>query len=163
MPSHTYARVGRYHDATMANVNAAHVDEAYITQCHAQGMYALGYVPHNHHFLWSTASMEGWSAKARDAARSTNSKTDHKLMHEEGFGGLQHYSLSALYVDVRFGWWKDILAAPAPDKSLLYPTGIWHYARGRALAATGKLDEAEQELAALRLIADDDALEKVTI
>jgi len=50
---------------------------------------------------------------------------------------------------VRFGRWKEVLDDPAPPAELPMPTILWHYARGRALAATGKLDEAEAEAAAI--------------
>jgi Tetratricopeptide repeat len=163
MPAHIYIRVGRYHDASIANIHATKADNSYVTQCRAQGVYPLVYVPHNHHFLSAAASMEGWSAMALEAARNTDAKTHHELMGEPGMGALQHYSLIPLYMAVRFGRWDDILATPAPPADLLYPTGIWHYTRGRAFAATGRTDEAMQELAALRVVAADPKLEKVTI
>ena len=47
MPAHIYWRVGRYHDASEANINAARVDEEYIAQCNAQGFYPALYYPHN--------------------------------------------------------------------------------------------------------------------
>ena len=53
MPSHIYWRVGRYFDASEANVRAAKVDENYIAQCNAQGFYPALYYPHNIHFLWA--------------------------------------------------------------------------------------------------------------
>src|SRR5690606_23719598 len=69
MPAHIYARVGRWHDAVLANQRAIEADDAYLALCrgNAQGVYPLGYVPHNHHFLWFAASMEGDSALAREA------------------------------------------------------------------------------------------------
>lgn len=163
MPSHIYIRTGRYHDAALANLDARKVDEAYVTQCHAQGIYPLGYVPHNPHFLWASAAMEGWSAMAFEAAGSTDRKTAHHLMRDPGMGTLQHYALTPLYARVRFGKWDEILATPAPEADLLYPTGIWHYARGRALGAKGRLDEAQGSLAALEAIVARDTLEKITI
>ena len=48
---------------------AAKVDEAYIKQCNAQGFYPAMYYPHNIHFLWSSASMQGQSKVALEAAR----------------------------------------------------------------------------------------------
>ena len=39
MPSHIYWRIGRYADASEANVLAAQVDEDYIAACNAQGFY----------------------------------------------------------------------------------------------------------------------------
>lgn len=163
MPSHTYIRLGRYHAAALANIKARDVDEQYISQCHAQGVYPLGYVPHNHHFLWVAASMEGWSEMALAAAQSTVAKTNHDMMREPGLATLQHYAWMPLYASVRFGKWNDILATPAPPADLLYPTGLWHYARGRAFVAQGKLDEAERELVEAGHIAAMDTLEKITI
>ena len=51
MPSHIYWRIGRYEDASLANIAAAKVDEEYIAQCNAQGFYPALYYPHNVHFL----------------------------------------------------------------------------------------------------------------
>jgi tetratricopeptide (TPR) repeat protein len=163
MPAHIYIRVGRYHDAVLANVRATAADNSYVTQCRAQGVYPLVYVPHNHHFLAAAATLEGWSTKAIEAALGTEAKTNHELMGEPGMGALQHYSIIPLYVYVRFGRWDEILARPAPPPQLLYPTGVWHYARGRALAAKGQLAAAEKELAALREVETNGELEKVTI
>ena len=59
MPAHIYLRVGRYHDAVTANELAATADEDYIAQCNAQGFYPAVYYPHNLHFLWYAAMMEG--------------------------------------------------------------------------------------------------------
>ena len=162
-PSHTYIRVGRYHDASVVNMRAAQADQSYVSQCRAQGVYPLAYVPHNHHFLAVAASMEGWSAKAIEAALMTDAKTQHELMGEPGLAALQHYSLVPLYIYVRFGKWDEILAHPAPPAEYLYPTGIWHYARGRALVGKGALPDAERELSALRTIAANKEMEKITL
>ena len=59
MPAHIYMRVGRYVDAVKANQQAVAADEDYITQCKVQGMYPLGYYPHNIHFVWMGATMSG--------------------------------------------------------------------------------------------------------
>jgi tetratricopeptide (TPR) repeat protein len=163
MPAHIYIRVGRYHDAVIANERAIEADNQYITQCHAQGLYPLAYVPHNHHFLWASAMLEGHSAKAVAAAREVAAHADAKKMREPGYGTLQHYSVIPLYALVRFGRWDEALKAPAPDKDLLYPTGVWHYARGMALTRKGRLDEAARELERLQAVAADPALESVTI
>jgi hypothetical protein len=56
MPGHIYIRVGRYADAVAANEKAVLADNAYLAQCHAQGLYPVAYVPHNHHFLAAAAS-----------------------------------------------------------------------------------------------------------
>ena len=69
IPSHIYRRVGRYTDASRSNELAIFADEEYIAQCRAQGVYPLAYYPHNIHFLWDSATMEGRSQVAIAAAR----------------------------------------------------------------------------------------------
>lgn len=58
---------------------------------------------------------------------------------------LEGFLAIPLAVEVRFGRWNEILKRPAPDPSLKIVTTFWHYARGMALASTGKLTEAEAE------------------
>jgi tetratricopeptide (TPR) repeat protein len=161
MPSHTYIRVGRYHDGTLANIAAMKADEAYLAACHAQGIYPAAYVPHAVHFLWATASMQGWSAKAIEAATATDAKTDHALMREPAMATLQHYTVIPLFTWTRFGRWTEILQQPAPE--LPYPRAIWHYARGRALVGTGRLDDAARALQALEAAATDEVIGAITL
>jgi tetratricopeptide (TPR) repeat protein len=163
MPSHIYIRVGRYHDAAVANQKAIAVDNDYITQCHAQGIYPLAYMPHNHHFLWFAATMEGNRKLATEAAKNLAAMVDPQMMREPGMGTLQHFSIVPLFTMIRFGQWDEILATPQPETDLKYPTGVWHYARGLAFNAQGEIVKAQQELEALDLLADDPELEKVTI
>ena len=163
MPSHIYIRVGRYHDAVVANQKAIAADNDYITQCHAQGLYPLAYMPHNHHFLWFAATMEGDRALATKAGNNVADMVDPQMMREPGMGTLQHFSTVPLFTMVRFGQWSEILATPQPEADLKYPTGVWHYARGLAYNAQGKIAEAQQELKQLDLLAHDPELEQVTI
>jgi tetratricopeptide (TPR) repeat protein len=163
MPSHIYIRVGRYHDGSLANELAIEADNDYVTQCRAQGIYPVAYVPHNHHFLWATTTMEGRSADALDAARHTARHVDRSLMREPEMGMLQHFSAIPYYALVRFGKWEEILDEPAPDEDLLYPTAVWHYARGIAYARGRKLKEANEELRRVRAIAADPRLEAIRI
>lgn len=162
MPAHIYARVGRWHDAVIANQRAIEADDAYLALCrgNAQGVYPLGYVPHNHHFLWFAASMEGDSAVAREAARQTAERTDlPELMREPGFAGLQHYWMTPWFERVRFGRWDEIAATPNPAEDLPYVTAIWHYAQAMAAVRQQRLDDAERHLAALRPLAADPQME----
>jgi len=132
MPSHIYIRVGRYHDAAIANQRAIAVDQNYITQSSTPGFYRSAYVPHNPHFLWASASMEGRSELAMQAARHTAAMVDQHKMRQPEYDTLQHYYLIPLYTLARFGKWDEILAEPSPGQELKYPTGVWHYARGMA-------------------------------
>ncbi len=163
MPSHIYIRVGRYHDGSLANELAIEADNDYVTQCRAQGIYPVAYVPHNHHFLWATTTMEGRSADALAAARHTAQHVDRSLIREPDMGMLQHFSAIPYYALVRFGKWEEILREPPPDADLLYPTAVWHYARGIAYARERKLEEATGELRQVRAIAADSRLKEIRI
>lgn len=163
MPSHTYFQIGRYHDGVRVNLEAERADNAYVTQCHAQGTYPLAYIPHNPHFGWACAAMAGESAQALRLAESTVQHTNASMLRAAGMGTLQHYSVIPLWAYTRFGRWSTLLTQPAPPADLKYPTGVWHYARGLAYARTERADLAQAELDKLRALAADDSLEQVTI
>ena len=163
MPSHIYIRVGRYHDGSLSNERAIEADNDYVTQCRAQGIYPVAYVPHNHHFLWATTTMEGRSADSISAARHTAAHVDRSLLREPQMAMLQHFSAIPYYALVRFGKWEEILQEPAPDADLLYPTAVWHYARGIALVRNGEVSDAKEELAKVRTIAANPALQQIRI
>ncbi|MBD3886344.1 hypothetical protein IFO70_32150 [Phormidium tenue FACHB-886] len=163
MPGHIYIRVGRYHDAVIANQQAAAADAHYAHQHQPEGTYPVAYMPHNHHFLWYAAVMSGQREVAIEAAQQTAELVDQSLIREAGYGTLQHYAVIPLYTYVKFKLWDEILTQPAPAQDLVYPTGVWHFARGMAYTAKGQLQQASQELAALQAIAANPALEEVTI
>jgi tetratricopeptide (TPR) repeat protein len=163
MPAHIFIRTGRYHDAVVANERAIAADSSYITQCHAQGMYPVAYVPHNHHFLSAAATFGGNSEKALMAAHHMAMNQDRQLMREPGYGTLQHYMMIPLYAMIKFGKWEDILEEAAPDADLLYPNGVWHFSRGMAYTRTNQLEPAAAELGKLKNIAADTSLQHVTI
>jgi tetratricopeptide (TPR) repeat protein len=142
MPSHTYVRVGRYHDASTANERASLADESYLAQCRQQGMYPGGYYPHNVHFLWFATDLEGRSADSIKAAKKVSAyTTDLRCGAIEG--PRQRYL--HLLAFARYGKWDDILAARDPGADYPFDRAMWHYARGLALAAKGRGDEAAQE------------------
>ncbi len=162
MPGHIYFRVGRYHDAVVANQKADAADDAYVTQCHAQGAYPLAYHPHNNHFLLAAAAMGGESAVALAAARKTAELVggDHAHLHgEKDFAALQYYGIAPYFALARFGRWQEILAEPEPAENLVFARGFWHFVRGLALVAGNELSAAERELAAVRAAAADPRIE----
>ena len=166
MPAHIYARVGRWHDAVIANQRAIEADDAYLAICrgNTKGVYPLGYVPHNHHFLWFAATMEGDSALAREAALRTAERTNlPELMRQPGFAGLQHYWMTPWFDRVRFGRWDEITAAPNPASDLPYVSAIWHYAQGTAAARQNRIADANRHLAALRPLAADPVMDTMTM
>jgi tetratricopeptide (TPR) repeat protein len=81
---------------------------------------------------------------------------------DPAFGPIvQHFALTPLYANVRFGMWDNILNTPAPAGP--YPQAIWHYARGLAYAARGDLATADHELQEVQRLAARPELSKVVI
>jgi hypothetical protein len=159
MPAHIYVRLGRYADASAANERSIAADQRYLAQIDAQGAYRVGYVAHNHHFLWASSAMQGRSARALAAARAAYPAACGPRPGDARSGTLQHYQALPLYALVRFGRWQEILTQTLPpDGSQPYPRAVWHYARGTALARTGRGAEARAELALLQAVADDPGL-----
>lgn len=152
MPAHIFWRVGRYDDAAQANIQAAKVDEDYIAQCNAQGFYPALYYPHNIHFLWAAAGMSGQSALAFDAARRLSDNVHMEQI--EAFPTIEFFKTIPVLTMVQFAKWDDILSLDSPPTDRDYSKGIWHYARGVALARTGKAEEAAAEAASLAALKD---------
>jgi pimeloyl-ACP methyl ester carboxylesterase len=148
MPAHIYIRVGRYADAADANVKAIAADEDYLAQCQAQGLYPVSYYPHNLHFLWAAASLEGRAAVAVEAARKVAEKVPHH--HAGALAWTADFPVTPMLAYARFGRWQDMLTEPKPPAHEPYATGIWHYGRGLALVARGQLDRAGAELTAVK-------------
>ena len=148
MPSHIYLRVGRYHDAVLANTEASLADENYIAQCNAQGFYPAGYYPHNIHFLWYSAMMEGQKGLAVASAERLHEKIDLDMARQ--FGSIQRYLAVRAATYIRFGMWEEALAEPPAPEGMPMTTFMRDYAQGVALAATGALDEARANLARMQ-------------
>jgi tetratricopeptide (TPR) repeat protein len=155
MPAHIYLRVGRYADASAANVAAIAADEDYLAQCQAQGLYPVSYYPHNLHFLWAAATLEGRSAVAIDAARRVAAKVPHH--HAGALPWTADFPVTPWLAYVRFGRWREMLTEPSPPTSEPYATGIWHYGRGLAFIARGDKDRAKPEIEALTALLDHEA------
>jgi len=153
MPSHIYFRVGRYQDSALANLRAAEVDEAYIAQCNAQGFYPALYYPHNIHFLWASATMQGQSALSLNSARRVVANV--RVEQVEQFPTIQFFRTVPMLSLVRFAKWEEILAEPEPYEPFSFARAIWHYGRGVAHAALGDTEAALAELAAIEQLEPD--------
>lgn len=164
MPGHIWIRVGRYEDAVAANRKAIAADEDYISQCRAQGIYPVGYYPHNIHFLHAALMMRGQGKEAMEAARKVASKH-----HAEHFEAIPHFGFGHLLrglpmlTMVRFGMWDEALAEPEPAQEMIYARAAWRFSRGMAQAAKGDIAAAEQELSAMETLAADPSLAEMKI
>jgi tetratricopeptide (TPR) repeat protein len=163
MPSHTYIRTGRYHDAVLSNQQAVLKDSLYVEACHAQGIYPLAYYPHNYHFIAACATLSGESRIAMQGAMATSEHAHKKLLRDPAWATLQHYYAIPWYVAVKLGMWNDILHSPAPEKDLKYPLVVWHYAQGMAMLSQNNNTVAGQHLAAIKTIMADTTIKELTI
>ena len=142
MPAHVYIRTGDYASAVKTNQEAAVVDRAYIKASGAQGLYPMMYYSHNLHFIAMCSAMNGDYAEAQKNAAMLAA---HVGPHVKDMPPLEGFMTIPIAVDVRFHKWDEILKMPQPSADMKTTTVFWHFARGMALAAKGKVSEAEAE------------------
>ena len=150
MPAHIYIRTGQYAKSAKTNAVAAAVDEKYIAATGATGLYPMMYYTHNVQFESAAAMYAGNLAEARSAAERTvkfaDPIADQMVM-------IEPFAAQTLTVLVRFGQWPAILDVKPPVPTRVLQTAIYYFAHGAALAATGKIAEADADLAALKAAA----------
>jgi tetratricopeptide (TPR) repeat protein len=149
MPAHIFQRIGRYEDAADANRRAIAADLAYLRLTQPLGYYGH-YLAHNYAFLAYAAATEGRKAETLAAVEGLKQHAPVAAllaMGDSGWGRAPAYA--AL---VRFGLWDETLALTAPQPDSPGERGGYLYARGVALAARGRLDEARTQLAALHAL-----------
>jgi tetratricopeptide (TPR) repeat protein len=159
MPSHIYMRIGRYADSYNSNVLASLADEGYITQCQAQGIYPLGYYPHNVHFLVWSAMYQGRSDAALTAARRVQGAIPSNFAGD-GLRQFEQFISQPIVAMVRFGDWEGVLAEPKPPETSRYWTGMWHYARGLAHINNGDRRKADRELRNLNKLVNEEGMDE---
>src|ERR1700674_1771057 len=142
MPAHIYIRTGDYEAAVKTNQKAALADQAYLAASGAQGIYPMMYYSHNLHFIAMCAAMNGNYLESKRAAQLLAANVGPHVKDMPALGGFMTVPLA---VEVRFHKWNEILKAPQPGESMPAAAVFWHFARGLALAATGKIEAAEAE------------------
>jgi tetratricopeptide (TPR) repeat protein len=152
MPAHVYDRTGRYADSEAANRAAARVDEAYIKARNPQGVYPLIYYSHNLHFLWSNLCGRGKSKEAIAQSRIVGARVTPEMAAMMPMA--EFIPPTPYYTLARFGRWDDLLAEKPPAVGMRFASGMYHYARGLALAAKGRMDEALVERDSVDAIGD---------
>src|SRR5689334_3737064 len=142
MPAHIYIRTGDYEAAVKTNQKAAQADQVYLAASKAQGIYPMMYYSHNLHFIAMCAAMNGNYLESKRGAQMLAANVGPHVKDMPALGGFMTVPLA---VEVRFHKWSEILKAPQPDSAMHTATVFWHFARGVALAATGKIEDAEAE------------------
>lgn len=133
MPAHIYMRTGDFATAVMTNEHATAHDRAYMAMAR-EDREASFYYDHNLTMLAAGYSMEGNYAGAERVARRLKAE-----------GAV----VPALFVPLRFQRWDEILAMPKPTAAPSTEPlrlAFWHFSRGVAFAAEGKIDGAAREL-----------------
>lgn len=155
MPSHIYYRVGRYVDSLKVNEAASKVDETYISQSGAMGVYPIGYYSHNIHFVLVSAQLLGDTPTVLAQA----DKLDKWLSNEvaTAIPIAQPVKAAPYFAWAQYGEPDKILALPDPPGAPPYVKAMWHYARGVALAAKKDTTGARKEAEAIqRILAETD-------
>jgi len=145
MPSHLFARIGRYADAVKSNELAVVADDEFFKLGNDPEMYYV-YHAHNLHFLAFAAMMEGQYDLAINAARRLENCMPDAALDQFAFL-IEGIMPTTYHVMIRFGKWEDILKEPAPSEKRSLILANHYYARGIANAALGKTKEAREELA----------------
>jgi tetratricopeptide (TPR) repeat protein len=143
MPTHIDIWVGDYRQVVESNARAIEVDKQFLKRAGPLNFYSF-YRIHNYHFLVYGAMFDGQSELALATAREIPKQVPEEMLREQ-VDFLDAFMPTDLHVLVRFGRWEQILQEPEPADYLPYTRAIWHYARGLAYAATGRIDQAEIE------------------
>jgi hypothetical protein len=146
MPAHVYARTGDHAAAARANLAGAKADREYFKTAPADGFYAMAYYPHNLHFLADSEMMQGRLAGARQAAAEV---AERLAPHTKMMPMVESMITIDTSVLLRFGRHEDILALKQPPADHPVEMAWWRFARGVALARTGKAGDSAAERTAL--------------
>ncbi|MEV8553736.1 hypothetical protein AB0L04_28455 [Streptomyces glaucescens] len=149
MPSHIEVLCGDYRRVVSDNSAAIAADEKFHARAGAMNFYTL-YRSHNYHFKIYGAMFLGRSEVALETAARLEASIPEELLRVQSppmADWLEGFLAMRVHVLIRFGRWADILGLPLPEDRELYSvtTAMLHYARGVALAATGRVPEAETE------------------
>ena len=146
MPAHIYARTGDHAGAALANLAGAEADRAFLKTQPAGSFYGMAYYTHNLHFLADSEMMQGRLSEAKAASAAL---AEYLGPHTAMMPMAESMVAMGTSVLLRFGQHADILALPSPPADHPVEIAWWRFARGVALARTGRVDEAAAERTAL--------------
>jgi len=170
MPTHIDASVGDYRRGVDSNNDAIAADDKYFAIEIASVLYSAYRVHYVSAKLYS-AMMSGRFHDALAAAEKIEQIIDPKLLATTSpnmADWVEAHLGSRAHVLVRFGRWHDVLKLQLPTDRTLYcsTTAIILYARGIALSALGRIEEAEtaqQEFEAARELVPKTRLNSIPV
>src|SRR5262249_8504257 len=143
MPSHIYYRVGRYEDSLKLNQDAVKVDEAYLAETKAVGVYPLGYYSHNIHFVLVSAQLLGDKATVLAAADKLDAWITNEVATAVPIA--QPIKAAPYFAWAQYADADKLTSLPQPAGAPPYIEAMWHYARGVGLAEKGDAAGARAE------------------
>ncbi len=150
MPSHTYARIGRFKESIASNLAAVASDEAFLANSDPSPLYQYGYYVHNVHFVMTSAMQAGDAATALAMAKKLDAKLPAEMAAAVPFA--QPIKAAPYYAMAQYAPAAEILALENPGEELPFIEASWHYARGEAFARSGETEKARGEAEAISKI-----------
>ncbi|HUS30365.1 MAG TPA: hypothetical protein VMZ53_17775 [Kofleriaceae bacterium] len=151
MPSHLMLKLGRYAEAIDENRAAIASDKRYLARNPKGGEYEM-FSMHPRQYLWYVLLFTGGSREATTLASELRDEMQKMAMMDPH--AADQAAVFAALVAARFGNWDTALSLPPPSGSM--STIATSFARGLALVAKGKLDEAAVEVEKIRKAPDAD-------
>ena len=159
MPAHIYVRVGQYAKAIANNVRSQAADKKLAkiwgdAPLPNLGTYPLSHkmhAPHAIDFIRYAATVQGNYEIAISAA---NQAAAHINQENVDMRGGQKRISAPWMVNKIFGKWQLLLDHEPQYLGRPYLDGMWSYAKGSALAATGDLEGARMESRKLSTLAN---------
>jgi len=154
MPTHLDILCGDYRRAIASNSEAIRADEKFLSRAGPMNFYSL-YRSHDYHFRIYAAMFAGQSKVALDTVGQLEASIPEELLRIESppmADWLEGFISMRVHALIRFGRWQDIFDLELPRDPKLYcmTTAMTHYAKGVALAATGRVEEAQVECSLFR-------------
>lgn len=160
MPSHIYLRTGYYDQGVIVNDRAVNSYQKSIALFAPVTGADFLYSIHNLHMKANNAMMTGNAKVSAEAALETqNSIPKDYLSMPAPLGNLVQYIYhTPVLAKVRFGKWQSLLEMQQPPVAEVFSNVMYHFGRGMALANTGNVGEAKQQLLSLQLLLKDSSL-----
>ena len=158
MPTHIDVLCGHYDRVVESNTQAIIADRKFLEREGSMNFYSL-YRSHDYHFKLYGAMFLGQLEAAREAADEMIATIPAELLEVQVppmADWLEGFVPMKMHVLIRFGKWQEIIDAPLPEDQELFcvTTAMMHYAKGVALAATGRVEEAEEQRRQFRAAVD---------
>ncbi len=152
MPSHIYLRTGNYDRGTLVNEKAVNSYKKYLTLYAPVAGNDFIYIIHNLHMQTNHAMLQGRRTYAVESAIATQESTPRDYAGTAAPVGnyMQYLYMTPVLADVRFARWNALLSMSEPDKDWPYAQVLYYFGRGMALAWSGKLADAQNELKKLQ-------------